>query len=81
MLNLGDCFAYAPARYAGEPLLFKGSDFDRTDVRVGQRSGLELAARGAGKQRLIAGRGDVLGPPIVTPYSGASGCCRTSQWA
>jgi ribonuclease VapC len=33
-LNLGDCFSYALARYAGEPLLFKGNDFGRTDVAV-----------------------------------------------
>ena len=32
-LNLGDCFAYALARERGEPLLFKGGDFARTDVR------------------------------------------------
>src|SRR5688500_7099622 len=31
-LNLGDCFAYALARTLGEPLLFKGGDFSRTDV-------------------------------------------------
>jgi ribonuclease VapC len=31
-LNLGDCFAYALARYRGEPLLFKGDDFAQTDV-------------------------------------------------
>ena len=31
-LNLGDCCAYALSRHAGEPLLFKGSDFPRTDV-------------------------------------------------
>lgn len=31
-LNFGDCFAYALAREAGEPLLFKGDDFARTDV-------------------------------------------------
>jgi len=31
-LNFGDCFAYALARDKGEPLLFKGIDFDRTDV-------------------------------------------------
>ena len=31
-LNFGDCFAYALARAAGEPLLFKGSDFARTDI-------------------------------------------------
>jgi ribonuclease VapC len=33
-LNLGDCFAYALAKYSGEPLLFKGNDFGRTDVGV-----------------------------------------------
>ena len=33
-LNLGDCFSYALSRYAGEPLLFKGNDFGRTDVAV-----------------------------------------------
>lgn len=32
-LNLGDCFAYALARQHGVPLLFKGEDFRRTDVR------------------------------------------------
>lgn len=31
-LNFGDCFAYALAKDAGEPLLFKGADFLRTDV-------------------------------------------------
>jgi ribonuclease VapC len=31
-LNLGDCFAYALAKAANEPLLFKGNDFARTDV-------------------------------------------------
>jgi ribonuclease VapC len=31
-LNLGDCFAYALAKSAGEPLLFKGKDFAHTDV-------------------------------------------------
>jgi ribonuclease VapC len=32
-LNYGDVFAYALARTAGEPLLFKGDDFSQTDVR------------------------------------------------
>ena len=32
-LNLGDCFAYAPAKIEGEGLLFKGDDFPRTDVK------------------------------------------------
>jgi ribonuclease VapC len=31
-LNFGDCFAYALAKEKGEPLLFKGDDFSRTDV-------------------------------------------------
>jgi ribonuclease VapC len=31
-LNFGDCFAYALARSTGEPLLFKGEDFKRTDL-------------------------------------------------
>lgn len=31
-LNFGDCIAYALARDTGEPLLFKGDDFTRTDV-------------------------------------------------
>ena len=32
-LNFGDCFSYALAKAAGEPLLFKGDDFIHTDVR------------------------------------------------
>ena len=31
-LNFGDCFAYALASVTGEPLLFKGEDFSRTDI-------------------------------------------------
>ncbi len=33
-LNFGDCFAYALAKSSGEPLLFKGDDFTRTDVKA-----------------------------------------------
>jgi ribonuclease VapC len=33
-LNFGDCFAYALAKDKGEPLLFKGDDFRKTDVEV-----------------------------------------------
>jgi ribonuclease VapC len=32
-LNFGDCFSYALAKSKGEPLLFKGKDFSRTDVK------------------------------------------------
>lgn len=32
-LNLADCFAYAMAKNHSTPLLFKGDDFDKTDVR------------------------------------------------
>ncbi len=31
-LNIGDCCAYALAKYSGEPLLFKGNDFTQTDI-------------------------------------------------
>lgn len=31
-LNFGDCFSYALSKTSGEPLLFKGEDFARTDV-------------------------------------------------
>ncbi len=31
-LNFGDVFAYALARTSGEPLLFKGDDFAKTDI-------------------------------------------------
>ena len=37
-LNFGDCFAYALARCADEPLLFKGDDFGHTDVEPVPRS-------------------------------------------
>jgi ribonuclease VapC len=33
-LNFGDCFAYALAKATGEPLLFKGDDFEQTDIRA-----------------------------------------------
>jgi ribonuclease VapC len=32
-LNIGDCCAYALAKYSGQPLLFKGDDFKQTDIR------------------------------------------------
>lgn len=31
-LNFGDCFAYALAKVTGEALLYKGRDFQHTDV-------------------------------------------------
>jgi ribonuclease VapC len=33
-LNYGDCFSYALAKLAGEPLLFKGDDFSLTDIEA-----------------------------------------------
>lgn len=32
-LNLGDCFSYALAKISNEALLFKGSDFNKTDIK------------------------------------------------
>lgn len=31
-LNFGDCFSYALAHLEGVPLLFKGADFEQTDI-------------------------------------------------
>ena len=31
-LNFGDCFAYALSKVTGEALLYKGDDFERTDI-------------------------------------------------
>lgn len=33
-LNFGDCFAYALAKATGEPLLYKGTDFSKTDIKA-----------------------------------------------
>ncbi|HEX8392185.1 MAG TPA: type II toxin-antitoxin system VapC family toxin [Longimicrobium sp.] len=33
-LNLGDCFTYAVARVAGQPVLHLGNDFNQTDLMV-----------------------------------------------
>ncbi len=33
-LNFGDCFSYALAKFSGEPLLAKGTDFASTDIAV-----------------------------------------------
>jgi len=32
-LNFGDCFSYALSIVSGEPLLFKGENFRKTDIR------------------------------------------------
>jgi len=36
-LNFGDCLVYAASACTGEPLLFKGEDFSRTDVSIVER--------------------------------------------
>lgn len=33
-LNFGDCFAYACAKHAKAPLLYKGDDFPQTDIQA-----------------------------------------------
>lgn len=33
-LNFGDCLSYALAKFAQRPLLFKGEDFDQTDLEA-----------------------------------------------
>ena len=45
-LNLGDCCTYALARVSGEPLLAKGNDFVKTDIRmVAGGSGVSLSPK------------------------------------
>lgn len=39
-LNMGDCFSYAVAAIAKAPLLFKGHDFARTDLKSHPASAL-----------------------------------------
>lgn len=34
-LNFGDCFAYALAKALDAPLLYKGTDFGKTDIKSG----------------------------------------------
>jgi ribonuclease VapC len=38
-LNFGDCFSYALARAKREPILYKGDDFGRTDLRSAADAG------------------------------------------
>jgi len=38
-LNFGDCFSYALSRALDSPLLFKGNDFNQTDVQCHPASG------------------------------------------
>ena len=33
-LNFGDCFAYALPKATDEPLLYKGTDFSKTEIRA-----------------------------------------------
>jgi uncharacterized protein with PIN domain len=45
LTEVGDCFAYALAKFTGEPLLFKGDDFGHTDIRpaaTGRGSAVDL---------------------------------------
>jgi ribonuclease VapC len=35
-LNFGDCLSYATAKLAGQPLLFSGQDFQKTDINPPQ---------------------------------------------
>jgi ribonuclease VapC len=39
-LDFGDCFAYALAKSTGEPLLFTGEDFARTDIEPALKEAL-----------------------------------------
>ncbi len=53
-LNFGDCFSYALANVADEPLLFKGDDFVHTDVRA-----VELGVRDSSPNDASGARDEV----------------------
>jgi ribonuclease VapC len=40
-LNMGDCFSYAVSTVAKAPLLFKGQDFSKTDLKLHPASSME----------------------------------------
>jgi hypothetical protein len=47
-LNFGDCFSYALAKATGEPLLFNGDGFSRTDIKTSRlNAGLSTNVPGA----------------------------------
>ncbi|MEV6603905.1 type II toxin-antitoxin system VapC family toxin [Kutzneria sp. NPDC051319] len=35
-LNMGDCLTYAVAAHSGEPLLYVGNDFPKTDLKLAE---------------------------------------------
>ena len=57
-LNFGDCFAYALAKDASEPLLFKGADFAHTDLRSALLGLSRVTPTGVGSRGEVAHRGD-----------------------
>ena len=63
-LNFGDCFAYALADVTREPLLFKGDDFARTDVRNWPDLGRE---RPLDAHRPLEAAAQPFDPPPVHP--------------
>jgi hypothetical protein len=50
-LNLGDCFSYATAKLAGQPLLCLGDDFRQTDLPIAWHTA-RGEDRGRGRRRL-----------------------------
>jgi len=59
-LNYGDCFSYAAAAALGEPLVCKGDDFTRTDLRVcaiGDTGWIRAGVPGASTGARLGSRG------------------------
>ena len=65
-LNFGDCFAYALARLAGEPLMFNGDDFGHTDIAPPCRRGPDTPGSRRGSSGLVQ-------------HLGSRGPCRVRQ--
>jgi len=54
-LNLGDCCAYALAKYSGRPLLAKGDDFAQTDIELVALRAYRDVSTGASVRADLAG--------------------------
>jgi ribonuclease VapC len=57
-LNIGDCCSYALSKYSGEPILFKGEDFSKTDLQAAsQPGGDSQSPAGDESESSVPGRG------------------------